>query len=161
VSQVKVSSAFSDHPVRHYFLTIGIVCLLYDLYWGAGAYSCLASGNSYDCVYDLGRLRELGMAVPSQPFLDISAMGHALVLTILFNMLLLPLWLSTCAPVYLGALYLKGDLSRNIFWIIAWTMAMLTFPFVVTMFSRPSPADWNLFMFFGFFGIASGVVYCF
>src|SRR4051794_31335287 len=70
IAEVKPSSdsqGFSVRPGLHYFLTICIGRLVFDLFWGARVYDCLSSGNAYDCRYDIDRLKEMGaLEIPSR-----------------------------------------------------------------------------------------------
>jgi hypothetical protein len=166
VSEIKPKSdlpAFSDFPGFHYILTICIVLLVCDLYWSGRTYYCLSSGNDYECHYDVIRLQALGQVSVSQTFLIL----NSLLLTLLHNLVQLPLVLITFAPGYLIATYIsrRCHIRRNlvgvIFWIVAWTLAALPLPLAHAIFGHVSwRTDIVSILMFGGAGASCGVVYC-
>jgi hypothetical protein len=160
---------FSDFPGLHYILTICIVLLVCDVYSGGRTYSCLSRGNDYGCTYDVDKLQVMGGGVTvSQTFLILDS----LLITLLRDLLLLPLSLITFAPVYLAATYIsrRCHIGRNltgvVFWIVAWTMAALTLPLIFEANSIFDPghvswrADILMLLMSGAAGVFCGTVYC-
>jgi len=164
-----VSPSFSDFPGSHYILTICIMVLVCDLFWGRHIYDCLSSGNDYECTYDFIRLQELGGTVSiSQTFLILDS----LLITLSWNLVQLPMFLIIFAPVYLAATdisrrcHIRRNLVGVIFWIAAWTMAGLTLPLIVeaSFVFDPGHVSWRtdilMLLTFGSAGVSCGIVYC-
>jgi len=117
----------------------------------------------------LVRLKEMGVfAIPSQRSLMLPVLLNAL----MPNLVLWPLVLISCTPIFLMANYISRrfrvhrDFAGVIFWIIAWTVAVLGFRLFGVAHDLFNPghvswyADMILILEAGGMGIACGIVFC-
>jgi hypothetical protein len=160
---------FSVRPGLHYFLTICFMTLIVDVHAGANVYSCLSIGNDAYCTSDIGRLKELGVfEIPSPVSLILPVLLNAL----MPNIVLWPIVLILCTPIFLMAAYIswRFRIRRNfagiIFWIMAWILAVLGFPLfcaALGLFDH-GHVSWHADVIFlleaGGMGIACGIVFC-
>jgi hypothetical protein len=123
--------SFSDRPVLHYFLAIGITSIAAEFFFAFRTYECLYSGNDWSCTYDPDSPAMTGRDsyIPNVPSILLSTALISVYIglfRILFSIVI-------CAPVYALAYYvgLRCAVHRNVagiaFWIGAWSLAFLSF----------------------------------
>jgi hypothetical protein len=160
---------FSTRPGLHFFLTICFLALAADVYAFASAYGCLSVGNDLYCTYDIDRLKELGeFSIPSQT----SIILRSLLSVLLPNLVLWPIVLILCTPVFLLAEYIsrrcriRRDFVGVIFWITVWTLAVLSVPLFLEAraLSYAGHMSWHGDVIFlleaAGTGVACGMVFC-
>jgi hypothetical protein len=163
------SPGFWDSAGVRYIVTICLVLLVGDLYLIVHTYNCLSSGNDYECTYDVGRLRELGIPVRIP---QMSLMLDSIEITLLWNMVQLPVAIIAFAPAYVIATHISRryrihqNLGGIIFWFVAWIMAALTLPLVaeLTYIFDTDHVSWRIDIFrmlmFAAAGASCGIVSC-
>jgi hypothetical protein len=160
---------FTARLWSNYCLTICFMTLIVDVHAGANAYHCLSIGDYADCRFDIDRSRESGAFESPSP---VSLILPVLLNALMPNIVLWPIVLISCTPIFLMAAYISWRfcIRRNfagiIFWIIAWTLSVLGFPLFVLAYElfNHGHGSWYLDMNFileaGGMGIACGIVFC-
>jgi hypothetical protein len=161
---------FSDRPILHYILAIGITSIMVAFVLSFRTYDCLNSGNTYDCSYDPDSPAMIGSA-GSTPNLFLVLRATTLI-SICLGLISEVCLLITNIPVYALARYvsrlyrIRRNISGVAFWIAAWILAFLTLPILAETrdLFDPGHMSWSVDLAFDLgFGIAGffcGVAYC-
>lgn len=162
---------FSNRPIKHYCLAIGLTSILATLALSIRTFDCLSAGNTYDCEYEPG---SPAMTVFSKGSPDLlHALGTTAITNVVLGLFLFVTFLITNIPVYALAHHAscRFHVRRNALgcalWIAAWTIAFLIGPILGGMrdlFDSSHVswrfADLSFVLEFGIAGISCGIAYC-